>query len=532
MKKGKEAGARRIVWILEDQLSTALPTLAGGPRKDTCLLFVESQARHSTMRYHKKRIVFLLSAMRHFAAERANEGWSVRYFRVEKTPDYSHAWRTILDETGVGEVLLVEPNNEPEERAAKALAKKFHLPLRILPTNLFLVGREEFTSWAGGKKRLLMEAHYRRLREKTGLLMEPDGSPVGGKWNYDAENRGGVKEWRKDGSPIPPAFPVFEPDAITREVMETVKRLFPEHPGGTEGFAEAVTRAHALVELDDFLQNRIGRFGDYQDLMIAGQPRMFHSRISPALNLGLLSPLECAQAAEAAFREGVAPLAAAEGFIRQIIGWREFVNGVYWLRGPEYAKSNALDARRPLPAFFYTGETPLRCLAETLSESLESAYNHHIQRLMVLGNFLLLAGVRPEEALRWFSEMYLDAHDWVMAANVIGMALHADGGYMATKPYAGSGAYLSKMSDYCQTCAYSPSVKTGAGACPFNVLYWAFIDRNARRFANNPRMAMIVRSWLRRPATDRERIVREAEEFLDALPPPPPPVPNSPRHSV
>jgi len=513
----KSGSNKRLVWILEDQLSPELPLLDPAQRANTTLVFIESKARHAALRYHKKRTVLLLSAMRRFAEERRAEGWKTLYFRIESTPDLSSAWKQILQKGQPREVYMVAPNNMSEEQAARGIARKFQLPLHIVPTNLFLVPREEFAKWARGKKRLLMEAHYRRLRKKTGLLLEPNGQPIGGKWNFDVENRWGVKEWRAAGSPLPTPPPRFEPDSLVREVMETVERLFPEHPGNTYGFDLPTSRSQALEVLRDFCTNRLAHFGEFQDVMIEREPRLFHSLISPAINLGLLTPLECARAAEAAYLAGKAPLAAAEGFIRQIIGWREFVNGVYWLKGPEYAKSNALNATRPLPAFFYTAKTDLHCLQQTLSQTLDTGYNHHIQRLMVLGNFLLLAGVRPEEALRWFSEMYIDAHDWVMAANVIGMALHADGGFMATKPYAGSGAYLSKMSDYCTKCTYSPSLKEGPGACPFNLLYWAFIDRHAARFEKNPRMAMFVRSWLKRPVEVRERIVREAEEFLAGL---------------
>ncbi|MFZ4387936.1 MAG: cryptochrome/photolyase family protein, partial [Chthoniobacterales bacterium] len=251
---------------------------------------------------------------------------------------------------------------------------------------------------------------------------------------------------------------------------------------------------------------------------IQGEPDMFHSIISPMLNMGLLDPLECAKAAETAYSQGKAPLHAVEGFIRQIIGWREFVNGVYWLKMPAYEKVNGLEAVRPLPAFFYDGRTDLNCLHQTLGEVLKGGFNHHIQRLMILGNFLLLAGVNPQEALRWFNEMYVDAHDWVMAANLLGMALHADGGFMSTKPYAAGGAYIHKMSNYCEGCSYSPDIKTGPRACPFNLLYWNFYETHRERFANNPRTAMMVRSWMKRPAEERAAIVTQSTTFLDSLP--------------
>jgi deoxyribodipyrimidine photolyase-related protein len=370
---------------------------------------------------------------------------------------------------------------------------------------------------AQGKKRLLMENFYREMRRRTGLLMESDGKPIGGDWNYDVENRATLRDWTKAGSPRPRALPRPEQDAITRAVATDLEICFPDAPGKAADFALPVTREDSLKWMDHFVEERLPHFGAWQDLMIEGEPDMFHSIISPMLNIGLLDPLECAKAAESAFRKGKAPLPAVEGFIRQIIGWREFVNGVYWLKMPEYAGVNGLEAERPLPSFFYDGETDMNCLRQTLGEVLKGGFNHHIQRLMILGNFLLLAGVRPGEALRWFNEMYIDAHDWVMAANLLGMALHADGGFMATKPYAAGGSYIHKMSNYCEGCPHSPDIKTGPGACPFNLLYWNFYETHRGRFANNPRTAMMVRSWMKRPAEERAAIVTQSKAFLESL---------------
>ncbi len=300
-------------------------------------------------------------------------------------------------------------------------------------------------------------------------------------------------------------------------MIAEVEEWFPEAPGRAENLWLPVTRREALLWLEDFIANRLPLFGDYEDTMVAGEPRLYHSLLSAPINLGLLDPLECVNAAVAAYRQGAAPLNAVEGFVRQIIGWREFINGIYWLRMPGYTALNELHAERPLPGFFYSGKTEMRCLRTVIEETRKTAFNHHIQRLMVLGNFLLLAGINPAEAFRWFSEMYVDAFEWVMAANVIGMTLHADGGFMATKPYASSGAYINRMSDYCRGCAYSPTMKTGPRACPYNLLYWHFYDRHAERFAANPRASMMVHAWRKRPATEREEILREAEAFLATL---------------
>ncbi len=309
----------------------------------------------------------------------------------------------------------------------------------------------------------------------------------------------------------------LQQDEITREVALELERIYPDAPGKAADFALPVTRLDSLEALREFIETRLAEFGTWQDLMVSEDADLFHSILSPMLNIGLLEPIECALAAEKAFKEGKAPLHAVEGFIRQVIGWREFVNGVYWLKMPEYSSVNGLNATRPLPQFFYSGETLMNCLSTALRETLDRGFNHHIQRLMVLGNFLLMSGVDPQEALRWFNEMYVDAHDWVMAANVLGMALHADGGYMATKPYAASGAYISKMSNYCNACSFSPSIKSGKGACPLNLLYWNFFDTHQDLLIRNPRTAMPVRSWLKRAEAERRRVVAEAQAFLDSL---------------
>lgn len=507
----------RTIWILGDQLTLEHSALAqADPRRDT-ILMIESRARGAHLRYHQIKLAMIYSAMRHFAAEMRERGWQVEYHELAKTPDFSAAWERHLAKRRPQEVLMMAPNSFFEDQAARALAQKFRLHLRWTPPVQFLRTREDFLSWARGKKRLLMETHYRQMRARLGILVEPDGSPTGGAWNYDAENRLTAADWELAGGPLPPEPPRFAHDSLTQAAIADVARFFPEAPGRAEALWLPVTRAQALEALRDFVAHRLAHFGPYEDTMLAGAPRLFHSLLSAPINIGLLSPMECVQAAVAAYRRGHAPLASTEGFVRQIVGWREFINGVYWLRMPEYARSNALGATRPLPRFFYTAETDMRCLRLCLEQVLATAYNHHIQRLMILGNFLLLAGISPQEALRWFSEMYCDAFDWVMAANVLGMSLHADGGFMATKPYAASAAYISKMSDYCRGCHYSPSKKSGPGACPFNLLYWAFFDRHAARFASHPRTAVMVRQWRARPAAAREAVLREAAAFLQTL---------------
>lgn len=504
----------RTIWILGDQLGPDNAALAGARKRDDVLFFVESERALRKLKYHQQRLVLLISAQRHFAEEMRKAGWKVDYYSFGRGVSWESALAAHVKKHKPGRILLAAPNNYDEQQAAGKLAKKF--PLEILPTRQFLVPREEFIAWAQGKKSLLMETHYRRVRAEFGFLMQPDGQPVGGRWNFDEDNRKTFRDWVKAGRPKAEVTPE-KPDKITHEVIALVAKGFADHPGTAEDFWLPVDRAGALRWLDKFIATRLSGFGPWEDLMVEGDDLLFHSVISPLINLGLLTPRECIERAIAAYDKKKAPLASVEGFVRQIAGWREFINGVYWLKMPEYEKVNGLDAQRPLPEFFYTGKTDLNCLRQCIGQVLGTGFNHHIQRLMVLGNFLLLAGVKPQEALRWYLEMYVDAHDWVMAANVLGMVLHADGGFMATKPYAAGSGYISRMSNYCEGCRYKPAVKTGAEACPFNYLYWDFYARHEKRFARNPRVGMALKTLAKKSPAERKAIGESAREFLQTV---------------
>jgi deoxyribodipyrimidine photolyase-related protein len=356
-----------------------------------------------------------------------------------------------------------------------------------------------------------MEHFYREMRRRHGLLME-DGAPAGGVWNFDAENRKRLPA----GTRVPDR-PRFVPDDITGQVTRLVAERFPDGFGDLDSFGWPVTREQALEALAGFIDQCLPHFGDYQDAMKDGQPFLFHSLLAPALNIGLLSPLEVCRAAEKAWRSGAAPLNAVEGFIRQILGWREYVRGLYWTFMPGYAEANALEAHRSLPEFYWTGETPMRCLRQAVADTRRHAYSHHIQRLMVTGNFALLAGIAPRAVERWYLAVYADAVEWVEMPNTMGMALHADGGRMASKPYAASGAYIDRMSDFCGACEYDVRRKSGPGACPFNYLYWAFLIRNEQRLSGNPRMAMPYRTLATWSEGRRQACLDEAEQFLAGL---------------
>ena len=506
--------AASLRFILGDQLSRGISSLNGlDPARDVVLM-VEVAGEATHVPHHRQKIAFILSAMRHFAAELAAEGVHVDYVRLDdpaNTGTFSGELARAVARHRPREVIVTEPGEWRVAQMMQDWREELPIPVHVRDDTRFLCPRSEFAAWAGERKSLRMEFFYREMRRKIGLLME-GGEPAGGQWNFDAENRKALPRGLDT-----PARLRFAPDAITREVIDLVAARFPDHFGDLEPFGWPVTRAEALQGLDHFIAHALPSFGDYQDAMKQGDPFLFHALISPALNIGLLEPLECARAAERAYQAGRAYLNAVEGFIRQIIGWREYVRGLYWHLMPAYAQTNALDAQRPLPWFYWSGETGMNCLAQCVADTRRHAYAHHIQRLMVLGNFALLSGVRPAEIEEWFLVVYADAYEWVELPNVHGMAIFADGGVMASKPYAASGAYIDRMSDYCGSCRYDPKLKSGPDACPFNPLYWHFLMRNESKLARNPRLAMPYRTLAKMSAERRDEIRREAQAFLDSL---------------
>jgi deoxyribodipyrimidine photolyase-related protein len=505
--------------ILGDQLSRGMSSLRGLDPANDVVLMMEVRGENTYVAHHKQKIVLVLSAMRHFAEELRRSGVQVDYVALDD-PENSGALTSEVQramERHAPERLVV---TEPGEwrvletvRTWRALAGR---PVEIPPDERFFASRARFADWARGRRAWRMEHFYREMRREHGILMEGD-RPAGGEWNFDADNRKSLPK-----SATPPPRRRFAPDETTLAVLAMAEARFGEHFGETEDFGWPVTRADALLALNDFITAGLPRFGDYQDAMKAGAPFLFHSLLSPALNIGLLSPREVCAAAEEAWRSGAAPLNAVEGFVRQILGWREYIRGVYWSLMPGYGARNALGATRPLPAFYWTGETTMRCLSQVVGDTRRYAYSHHIQRLMVTGNFALLAGVAPREIERWYLTVYADAFEWVEMPNTLGMAVFADGGQMASKPYAASGAYIDRMSDFCGPCAYDVKRKTGPGACPFNYLYWAFLIRQKDRLAHNPRLAMPYRTLGGWPDERQAAILAEAEAFLDGLAEPAP----------
>ncbi len=503
--------ARRLGVLLGDQLSFDLSLFDALDPAQDALLMAEVMDEATYVAHHPQKIALIFSAMRHFAQALGERGWRVIYVRLDDAGNSGSLTGELLrwaERLGVEQVHLTECG---EWRLQEAL-NQCGRPLVWHEDRRFLCSRQRFAAWASGRRQLRMENFYRDMRKRTGLLMAFDGSPVGGTWNLDEDNRKSLPKGLRG-----PFAARFATDELTREVLQLVEQRFAGHYGSLEGFDYPVTHAEAQALWQHFLDFGLAAFGDYQDAMAQGEPYLFHARISAALNIGLLDVRQLCADVEQAYREGRAPLNAAEGFIRQLIGWREYVRGIYWLRMPEYAELNAFGNRRALPEFYWNGETSMRCMAQAIGQSLELGYAHHIQRLMVTGNFALLAGIAPKAICEWYLAIYLDAFDWVELPNTLGMVMHADGGYLGSKPYCASGRYIQRMSDYCGDCAYRVDQAVGEQACPFNALYWHFLRRHRDRLGSNPRLAMVYRNLERMDEDRREALWQRGEDLLARL---------------
>lgn len=505
-----------VALILGDQLSPDNPALVRALSEGGSALMIEAPGESTRTWSHKARIVMFLSAMRHFAQSLEAQSVPLDYISLEDEPQQPALAARLagyLRRKLPSAVLLTEPGDWRISREIARACSECAITLEVLPDPHFLVTTRDFARWAADRRTLRMEHFYRHVRRDTGILMEGD-EPVGGRWNFDAENRKGFG----------PAGPAgigaarrFEPDTVTREVIALVARAFPDHPGSLESFAWPVTRAAAVAALEDFVATRLAAFGPHQDAMWTGEPFLAHSLLSAALNLKLLDPREVIAAALQAYRDGLAPLQSVEGFVRQVLGWREFIRGVYWLDMPGLAGANHFGHHRPLPAWFWTGDTHMNCLRSAIGQTLTHGYAHHIQRLMVIGNFSLLAGLEPGRVSDWFLAIYVDAVEWVELPNTIGMALYADGGRFTSKPYVASGAYTDRMSNYCKGCRYSVRDRSGPRACPITLLYWNFLVVHEQSFLSNPRTRLMARNLSRLDAEARRTLRRAADRTLESL---------------
>jgi deoxyribodipyrimidine photolyase-related protein len=512
---------RHLVLILGDQLNREASAWDGFDPAQDLVWMCEARAEATHVPSSRQRTALFLSAMRHFAQQLRAEGVPLRY--VEQHPGgLDDALAVALDEHTVDRVVLTEPGEWRVRELLERTAREAGVEIEFREDRHFLCSHTQFRAHAKGRKQLRMEYFYREMRQRLGVLMEGAArdQPAGGQWNFDADNR---EAFGREGPGLVPPPLRFEPDAVTTEVMALVNAQQPPAPGRLAQFGWPVTREQALAALEDFIAHRLADFGRWQDAMWGGQPWLYHAMISSSLNLKLLHPREVIAAAEAAWRAGQVPLASAEGFIRQILGWREYVRGVYWLRMPGYLELNALEAHERLPGFYWTGQTDMRCLADAIAQTLEHGYAHHIQRLMVTGLYALLLGVAPREVHAWYLSVYVDAVEWVELPNTLGMSQHADAGPpqgptpppgpMASKPYIATGQYIARMSDHCRGCRFDPAQRTGERACPFTTLYWDFLARHQARLARNPRMALQVKN-LQRVAPEEMAQIRERAQAL------------------
>ncbi len=501
--------------ILGDQLSHQIASLRDINIDTDIVLMAEVDAEVTYVKHHKRKIAFLFAAMRHFAEELRRAGTNVIYRRLDDQNNggsLESELKQVIASRKISKLVLTMPGEYRLMETMRSWQSTLDVAVELREDDRFLCSLDKFNKWADGRRQLRMDFFYRDMRRDHNVLMD-GGEPVGGKWNFDSDNR----EPPVAGMVIPPPLK-FVPDKITNDVLALVSDRCADHFGDLDDFGFAVTREQALAVLDHFVDQRLNNFGKYQDSMILDEPWVYHSHIGFYLNAGLLLPAEVISAAETAYHGGHVPLNSVEGFIRQILGWREFVRGIYWLKMPEYADLNFFEAKRDLPEFYWSGETKMLCLAQAVGATKKYAYAHHIQRLMVLGNFALLAGLSPEQVNEWFLIVYADAYEWVELPNVSGMVLFADGGYLASKPYAAGGAYINRMSNYCKHCHYKVSQKNGVTACPFNYLYWDFLIRNRSKLKDNARLGIMYRSLDRMDASKIAAVRHDADRFLTMLP--------------
>ena len=508
--------ARRLILVLGDQLDLQASCFDGADPQQDAVWMAEVAEESTHVWSSKPRIALFLAAMRHHAQTLGAAGWRVDYRHLDDEGNLGSLGaelRATIHRLQPQELVMTAPGDWRVLESIKAVAHETGRPLDIREDRHFFSTVRDFAAHAKGRKQLRLEYWYRELRVRHQVLMDGD-EPVGGQWNFDADNRAA---FGKDGPPPIPQPARFDPDDITRGVLELVARRFAAHPGSLDSFAWPVTRAQALESLQRFIRERLPHFGKWQDAMWTGQVWLFHSHLAAALNLKLLRAREVVQAAEEAFRQGHADLASTEGFIRQILGWREYVRGIYWLHMPQYLQRNALGATHELPGFFWNAQTDMACLRDALQLTLQHGYAHHIQRLMVTGLYALLLGVDPKAVHGWYLSVYVDAVEWVELPNTLGMSQYADGGLMASKPYAASGKYLQRMGNHCKGCRYDPAQATGAHACPYTTLYWDFLLRHEATLAQNPRMVMQVKNLKRLDEGQRQAIRLQALAHRQAV---------------
>jgi deoxyribodipyrimidine photolyase-related protein len=507
---------KRLIVVLGDQLDDASSALSDfDPANDRIWMAeVDEESTHITS--SKQRTVLFLSAMRHFAQRLQSKGYPLHYIQLDdphNSQSLAGELHKAIEQLQPQQLVMTAPGEWRVLQSIRQVAQQHGLPLELRDDTHFFSTVREFAEHAKGRKQLRQEYFYRELRQKTGILM--DGKkPVGGQWNFDAENRGSFGKHGPDKLPAPSRF---EPDDITQRIIQLVNERFNTHPGSVDSFGWPVTRQQALQALKEFIEHRLPYFGLYQDAMWEGHVWLYHSHLSSALNLKLLNPKEVIQAATDSFERGIAPIEAVEGFVRQILGWREYVRGIYWTQMPEYLNHNAMSATSPLPGFYWSGQTDMACMRDAITQTLQHGYAHHIQRLMVTGLYALLLSVNPKEVHAWYLGVYVDAVEWVELPNTLGMSQFADGGLMASKPYIASGKYIDRMSNHCKGCRFNPAESLGDNACPFTTLYWDYLNTHSETLAKNPRMLMQLKNLNRLSQAMRDDIALQAKKHKQAV---------------
>jgi deoxyribodipyrimidine photolyase-related protein len=500
---------RNLIIVLGDQLNLDAAAFDGFDAQQDAVFMAEVREESTHVWSSKQRTALFLAAMRHFANALTQAGRPLHYTQLDdskSTGSLGGELQRRIDALKPQALVMTAPGDWRVLQALKAVASHNKLPLDLRDDRTFFTTVRDFAAHAKGRKQLRMEFFYREQRKRFAVLMDGD-EPAGGQWNFDHDNR---ESFGKEGPVGVPARASFAPDAVTQQVITLVNTHFASHPGSLESFAWPVTREAALNSLARFIQERLPLFGRYEDALWPGEPWLYHSHLSAALNLKLITAQELVHAAEVAYRKGHAPLASAEGFIRQILGWREYVRGMYWTQMPAYAELNVLNAQEALPAWYWNGKTDMACLREAITQTLEHGYAHHIQRLMITGLYALLLGVRPQAVHEWYLAVYVDAVEWVELPNTLGMSQYGDGGLMASKPYAATGKYIQRMGGPCKSCRYKPDEREGEAACPFTTLYWDFLMRHEKSLTQNPRMALQVKNIARLSEPQRGAVVARA----------------------
>lgn len=500
-----------IRFILADQLSNSISSLVDITSNDVVLM-CEVMEEATYVKHHPKKLTFLFAAMRHFARELEEQEVKVRYIKLDddlNTQSLIGELKRAQIELKATNIIVTEPSEYRVKKMLELYQKDLDINIDMLPDNRFLCSIDEFNSWSKNKKQLRMEYFYREMRRKYNILVKSDGQPIGGIWNYDKENRKTPTEELTS-----PKRLFHKKSIILKEVIKLVKEKFPTHFGDLEPFYYAINRQQALMELQYFIDNILPDFGDYQDAMMKSEPYLKHSLLSSYINVGFLLPLEICKKVELAYYNAKVSLNTAEGFIRQILGWREYVRGIYWQKMPAYANLNYFDAKLSMPDFYWGGKTNMTCMAEAIKHTKEHSYSHHIQRLMVTGNFALITGLDVKEVQDWYLAVYSDAYEWVEMPNTLGMALYADGGILGSKPYAASGKYINKMSNFCKSCCYDPQEMLTKNACPFNAMYWDFIARNRNKLQGNQRLFYVYNTWDKFDQEKQQSIRNKAADII------------------